>query len=349
MAGSLRESYRSLAARFPWVRRWPVVLKSAIGITLIGVLLAMADPGQLAGHMRRARLAWLPGFIALALAIYAYQGYLLGLIALPFARIPPGRLFAFTMIGRFMSLFLPSVGGDLLKGVYLIPYFANPARAYAAMFVLRALGGLSTLAVALAAGSFLLPEEFRRPVAVATGLFLLGCSVAASGFWLGEDRLRRLASRLRERHASFRVLRMLYTLASAVMAYRHNRGLLLLVFVLSAFANVLAAASYMFLAFILRMPLDFPQALVASSGTMLCVLVPITPGGIGVSEGTFVVLAHLMGVPREHGVAIALVSRLMAYVCSLPGGIFYLLTPLPGIRKSGAAAAAEHSVAEEKG
>ena len=91
----------------------------------------------------------------------------------------------------------------------------------------------------------------------------------------------------------------------------------------------LAAVIYQVSALALQVPLSFPEALVAASATMLSVLIPLTPGGIGFGEGVFVVMCKLMGIPAEQSLAVAILARVITYLCSLPGGLFYLYLAMP--------------------
>src|SRR5690606_10761372 len=106
--------------------------------------------------------------------VFDFQGWLLGVLTAPFAKIPHRKLFAFTLIGRFFSLFLPSsIGGDVIKGIYLFPYFERRSQAFAAIVMQRGVGGLSTLLIALVAGYVYLPEPYRNSILIISLVFAL--------------------------------------------------------------------------------------------------------------------------------------------------------------------------------
>jgi uncharacterized protein (TIRG00374 family) len=302
-------------------------LKFAFGFTMILILLLSVDLQQLFIILADARLAWIPVCFIATFLIFQLQVILLRLVCSPFAYIPYLSLLAFAAIGRFFSIFLPSyVGGDVIKGIYLLPFFRDRSSAYAAVIVQRIIGGLATFTIAFLVCAL----AFLDLAAI-----LLLCGTAAAIVIIItlfkrpiEAMLYAAHSKFRERYSRFRILRVLLGLISAIAAFRYNRFILLKTFAISLTVPFFAVVIYMLAAYTLRLPLTFQQAIVPASVSMLSVLLPLTPGGLGVGESAFVISSGYMGVPPEHSLTIALFVRILNYSCGLIGGVVYLFMPI---------------------
>lgn len=322
------EGWGKLRVYFNW-SRIAFSLKLSLGFLLIIGLIWSVGIQQLEANLQKLDAGGSILFVICFGALAFYQSAILGYIISPFAHIPYLRLFAINYLGRFFSLFLPSsVGGDLIKSFYLLPYFPRRSFAYAAIFMHRTIGALITIAVALLSCVIASPKSLQIP---ATVLLVLAAVAAVIFFIIWKSlglNLKEKVLEHKEKRLNSIIYQNLYALIEAVLAYRNHRQVVLNASVLTLISILTIPILYQILAKALGLELSYMQALVASTGALLLILIPITPGGVGVSEGGFVLLAGVMGVPHEDGVAIAIVARLANYVCIAPAGILYTFLPL---------------------
>lgn len=311
-------------------RRLLLIAKVALAILLLGTLLTSVDVNQIFFTLKSVHWGWGVASVLVACLIILFQQLIFVFISSPFAKVPIIKLLAYSLIGRFFSLFLPSsIGGDVIKAYYITPYFSKPTQAYAAMIMQRLLGGLSTGFVFLIAALYYLPPDSKTSIAFFS-ISMIVLAVTALLLWMRfQKRFKASLIRHREIKKDSAIYRVVYSQLVAFAAYRKNYQILIGSFLMSIIASLISTGMYLVVAHSLRVSLSFPQALIGSTATALSVLVPLTPGGLGVSEVTFVVVTGAMGLPAEHALSIIVLGRLIGYICTLPGGILYALLPRP--------------------
>jgi uncharacterized protein (TIRG00374 family) len=296
--------------------------KILIGLLLLGALIRLIPLTELKQAFLSARMRWIPVCFLFGFIGPIMQGYMLQLLSNPFAKISYWRALAFTLIGKFVSQFLPSgIAGDVIKAIYLLPHFRDSAHAYAALAALRILGALSTLAVAIIAVVIWLPHFM---VALGHNLIvtmIIVLCIALFGMLVIYLSPLSLYSPVIIWFNATKAGSILRRTWLALLFYLDRKRLLAECFVLSAISTIVSACVYLVLAFTLRVPITFPQALFATCASMVSVILPLTPGGLGVGEGAFVMAAHLIGAPPEHTVPLAIFARIVSYGCSIPGAI----------------------------
>jgi uncharacterized protein (TIRG00374 family) len=245
---------------------------------------------------------------------------LLGAAGCPTRYWPALRL---TAIGFFFNIVVPGLtGGDVIKAV-LVARDHPERRAAAAMSVLvdRLVG---VLVLALMGAVAIVAQgqrfaQFRTPV-------LAGLVIAVVGaFVYGNEALRRVL-RFEQVLAKLPFAGTLKQLDEAVTVYsRHPREFLLAA--LFSFANqccVLTAIGVLARAFGDQQLTAAGYVVVGCIGN-LASAVPITPGGIGVTEAFYGWLFEKLGGLFALGVAVSVGVRLCMITIGLLGGLFLLL------------------------
>jgi len=307
-------------------RRNEAWLKLGLGLLLLIWLFAKTDVRMVLNVVVQTDIKWLPAFLLFAVVVYWFQGFILGIASRPFSRIPQRVLFEFPLLARFFATFIPSLGADLVSGLYLKPYFRNIEAGYSCLALIRMLNALSTLLIAIPLGAIYLPVQHRSLMVSTFGLLLVACTGAVFFLRQGSLTLLKLSKFVPSKLAP-----IASRFAAPARTFQRRPGIVAAVFALTALNTFLNALSYMFIAFILNITLSPVQALLASSATMLSMILPLTPGGIGVSETAFVIVGSMLGVPVEHAVAVAVAARLLAIICATPGGLLYVSTPLKAV------------------
>jgi len=309
--------------------RW---ILAALGIALsagaVFVLLKQVSTRELARNIRTADPLWLLGACLLTVAGYWFRAVRWGEILSPEARVPKGRLFATTMVGFLAINTLPARLGELVRAYAL----ARSERIKTGtvlgsvvierIFDLVALAGFWALSLLFAP----YPSWFRW-----SGYVTIGLSVAVTFvLWLlhaGHYDTDSLASRLKSLlprwltgpvegpvasfAAGLRVLGKPSTMGSSA--------------ILTLIMWVVSGAVFLFVGQSMRLSLPLWSPFLLSFIVCVAIMVPSSPGFIGVLEGSCVVGLSLLGVDAARGLAYGVLYHITQIVPLVVLGGFYAL------------------------
>lgn len=315
--------------------------KLAVGVGLLVLLyLSLEDPQALWQQIASANKALLGlGAIcyASAVAVSAWKwGVLLHAAGI---EVPMGRLLSYQWIAEFFNNFLPAqVGGDVMRGYELAADTHRAADAAASVLIDRFIGLFVFMSAAMIGswaliyfgrpdGSPFTPEQsvLLRVVAVGTALVTAALLVALMA--LLSRRLKLFGERaLAALPLSSRTVPIWNKMGVAFNVYRNRYGALALAASGSVVIVVLTSVNIWLIA----------QAIEPGAITMLEVLVinpiivfvalmiPLSPGGLGVRQGAFAATFLLMGAGGDLGFAVGLVQQFIGYAVSLPGAYLWI-------------------------
>jgi glycosyltransferase 2 family protein len=317
------------------------IAKFGIGIGLLYLLyLLLDDPAALWQRMIEADkrlLALGGGCYAFAVALSGVKwGVLLRAAGI---QVSPGRLFSYQWLAEFFNNFLPAqVGGDVMRGYALAHDTQRRAAAAASVVIDRFIGLLVfMLAAAIAAWAMLVfgrpnGQAFTPEQTATVGLIALGSGGATLLLILLliamlSRRLKRWVEGWLERLPfSTRTAPLWHKLAEAFNVYRYSYRAMAWTALSSSVIVIVTSVNIWLIA----------RAIQPDSITMLEVLainpiivfvaliIPLSPGGLGVRQGAFGATFLLMGAGGELGIAVGLLQQFIAYVVSLPGGLLWM-------------------------
>jgi glycosyltransferase 2 family protein len=316
------------------------LLKLAIGLALLGYLYTrLEDPARLWRQIVEADKWLLFAGACCYTAAVALGGYKWGLLLQAAGiHVMLKRLLTYQWVAEFFNNFLPAqVGGDVMRGYALASDTRRTATAAASVLIDRFIGLMVFMvAAALGAAAMLLwgrpdgvpftPEQRVSVQLIALGsggisLLLLSMLVAVLS-----RRLKMLVERLLNRFSFLRFAIPVWTkLAEAFNVYRHEYRALALTALCSLMIVLLTSVNIWLIA----------QAIQPNTISMLEVLtinpiivfvglvLPLSPGGLGVRQSAFAATFLLMGAGAELGLAVGLVQQFIGYLVSIPGGYFW--------------------------
>jgi uncharacterized membrane protein YbhN (UPF0104 family) len=226
-------------------------------------------------------------------------------------------------IGSFWGLFLPSnLAPDAVR-VYLATRTRShqTSEMFSSVFIDRFVGMAVLLGLAGIAVFILITLHQATLGFSASAVVIAGSLSLPAIFWLwgklpGPEALPfHMAGRFGEK------FRKLY---ASCHAYRQERGLLIKVALLA----VISHTGAILMVYVLSLALGFRVGvlyffLLVPLITVVTML-PVSLGGVGVQEGTFVYFFSLVGVPLSGALALSLLLRAISIVASLPGGFLSL-------------------------
>ncbi|MFN8495204.1 MAG: lysylphosphatidylglycerol synthase transmembrane domain-containing protein [Caldilineaceae bacterium] len=326
------------------------ILKFAIGIALLYWLFRkLQNPALLLHQIASAdKTLLLLGACCYAAAVALSGlkwGVLLRAIGIP---VTPLRLLAYQWVAEFFNNFLPAqVGGDVMRGYALATDTHRAADAAASVLIDRFIGLLVfMLAAALASTSMLLwgrPDgsRFTGDALVSMRFIFLG-SVGISLVLLVMliALLSRRLKQLVERLLSYlplanRLVPIWQKLAAAFNAYRYQYRALLLTAIGSVLIVVLTSINIWLISRAIAHNWNVTLVDVLAINPIIVLvglLVPLSPGGLGVRQGAFLATFALIGASGELGLAVGLLQQFIGYLVSLPGGLLWMRGGLSGQR-----------------
>lgn len=305
---------------FEWLRRtastvWARIIVTLVLLALVGLRL---DWGQIEQRLRHGNpdgLLIAVGLIGMALIIGAYRWRVL-LIAAG-VNLETRELARVYTVSTFSGTFLPtSVGGDVTRA--LLVARREPLLGRVAMTILvDRFGGMVGL-IALAWGGVVIqPASIARGplvfLAWVSGGLLVGTAIVAVAV-LGPSRLTR-------RLVPTRVERLALGSRDLLRTYARSPRLLVLLVVSSVFFQALVAAQVVCLARAIDVHIPYVTAAVAVTLVTVVTLIPISIGGFGVREGTYIVLLGAASVSASDATLISLLTVVTLFIASLPGAL----------------------------
>ena len=303
------------------------VLKIAVSLGLIAFILTRVGLAETWNALRGAH--W--GIMAVALALFVLT---LPLRALRWQALLDGlgvhvsisRLTVLYFAGTFFNILLPTgVGGDVVRAVELTQDSRHGAEAIGTVFVDRLTGLVVLFVIALAA----LPFSYRLVgTEVVVAIVVMALAGLVGGWLLLQgDLLGRIGRRLSFLPAQDKLEKLYravggcgrralaWALAVSVLFNLVN----ILVNYLIALALGVHLSPWYFFAFV---------PIISFSLTL-----PVSLGGLGVREGTYVLLFGQAGVAPEQALALSLAYYAITVVTGLLGGLVYAIEGARGLRQ----------------
>lgn len=240
-------------------------------------------------------------------------------IAVPFC-----QCFGLTMIGCFFGSVLPGlVAGDAVKAVYMVRgNEKGKSKAVAAVIVDRLIGFYSLFVLGSVASLVAwigarVQVEMYPILIIAPSLTLAGTLLLAVLMML-DYRSGTLPYRMISRLPR-KVQNLIFVLAD----YAKNGARLTQAIGISILSHALVVFAFFAMAVLVRDSLSVGQHFVLDPLAMVLNVVPLTPGGLGITEGAFAYLFRNSG--STNGALIGLLGRAAQYLVFAIGGVISIL------------------------
>lgn len=285
-----------------------------LGVGLLGLLLSRLDRVALLQILGRERVSY---FIA-AVAIYisgqvvasVRWRYLAAMLAV---RGRLGEFVAYFFVGVFTNLFVPGlVGGDAARALYLGRRHGALGRAAASVLADRAVGLLALVwfaaACAFSLGPQILPRAMLAPMLAAGVIAMLACPLMPAAIPL----IRRMPAWLAKPAA------MLTPYLGRPLDLLPAVGLSLVLHFSQVLCQYLLSVG-------LGFEIPFWFFLLCVPTTNFFAAMPVTLNGLGIREGSYVLLFSLIGLPKADAVALGLLWFATATLSGLVGGLAFIV------------------------
>lgn len=302
------------------------LLGSRAALALVGAALSVLSVIAIVGFLDSAAFASVVAEVLggpeLAVPFLALYSLAFWLRALAWQRLLSGRatvfgLFSILQATLFLNHVLPAKAGDAFR-IYFLGRrgAATLGRSAATTLLARAIEFSSLVAVAggaglLAAGSLPgTPALFAVVVVVATVAFLAARQAVSWSGFVATKLPSGLSAFVHDTRDAIREVRprdMAIPVAQTAVSWVLE----------SVVVTVTCQAA--------GVDLGLSAAVAVTAGTLVFQVVPLTPGGLGIYEGSMTGLLALYGVPPEQGLVVATSAHALKFLYSyVVGGLFFL-------------------------
>lgn len=303
------------------------LFKIVISVGLITFLVWKISPGKLIPYISNMNLTYL----LIALAVF-FASSLLGslqwslLLNAGGVRLMFLKAFRLYFVGLFFNNFLPTnVGGDAMK-IFDVTRSGNDPHQVFAITLLDRVIGISMLCIlALIAALLLMPTGivYNLPLYM---LVFIGCITPVMLLALNR-RISRAVRSMFGRINLWNLGKRFEAIFDHLGSFRTFRRLMLKLSLLALSVQFLRVATHVFVGRALGIELDgvtFLCFYVFIPLLGLIMVLPISLNGLGVREGTGILLFTTVGFSNEQALLLEFITYVVMVVVSLVGGIFFL-------------------------
>lgn len=310
------------AAAPPSKKRWWFFIKLVVTVGLIGWILTKVDWVEFWNHLVSFQwwviaVVMLIWAVALLVSVIKWQQ----LLRVHGLHYPLGLLHRWYFISYFLSQFLPSIiGGDAFRIYKTLQNGKHRACAVLPVFVERASGLLALLI--LGAVSALVDWRMTGNVfsfwatvgsAAGAGAGVLGLLIVG-GFRLDRKLVawKKCPGPVRSLHEH------------SADYFTHPQQIIVAAVISFVFHAMRVMVYWLFL-FGLGYETSFFAVAVVTAATTVIGMLPISLGGYGLVDGSFMALMAFYGVPTEVGLTVMLMTRVTSLPVAIVGGVLYSL------------------------
>jgi len=302
------------------------LLKIAVSLGLMAYLFTRMDLAQVSRVLQSANYWYLlPAglFFLGAMSSFGLKWHIL--LRAQGIRVPFRAVLNYTFVGYFFNNFLPgNVGGDVMRGYGLACYTEQAAEAALSVVVDRVVGLMAWMSAAVVTAAVVVWGMGRDDLKGIELAAIAGLAVIAAGFAvILSRRLRALAGHLFAWKPLSPFAPLYERLSAGLDAYRHSYNALALAFGASLLALLLANFTDYFIVQSLGGGVPLVYIFLFNPIIAFVLLVPISVGGLGVTQAAYPFFYRLAGVPDALAFTLSLLKQLVVYVTSLPGGVLW--------------------------
>jgi len=302
------------------------LLKIAVSLGLMAYLFTRMDLAQVSRVLQSADYWYLlPAglFFLGAMSSFGLKWHIL--LRAQGIRVPFRAVLNYTFVGYFFNNFLPgNVGGDVMRGYGLARYTEQAAEAALSVVVDRVVGLMAWMSAAVVTAAVVVWGMGRDDLKGIEVAAIAGLAVVAAGFAvILSRRLRALAGRLFAWKPLSPFAPLYDRLSAGLDAYRHSYNALALAFGASLLSLLLANFTDYCIVQSLSGGVPLVYIFLFNPIIAFVLLVPISVGGLGVTQAAYPFFYGLVGVPDALAFTLSLLKQLVVYVTSLPGGVLW--------------------------
>ncbi|MCZ7355813.1 MAG: flippase-like domain-containing protein [Candidatus Methanoperedens sp.] len=274
-------------------------------LVLIGIF-SYSGYTQVYDTIKNASLYYVSlGFFAVSMAFFMRTWRWSVLLRTSGYVVPRDILFKSLMFGFFINYLIPARAGDIARCAALKPTEKIPMGASLATIVIERAMDMLTLSLLLSAGAMLVSKSdtmfFVATIALAVSILLVLMLIIVYRY----DSF--ISRKLGKRFPA--ISGFMNTMKEGLYKIYSNPSALVLSIAISIPVWLFEISGVYIASLAIGYEIPFSLAMIAGITSFLGQTIPITPGGIGVYEGTMAGVLVLFGIPLSTGISLALVDH----------------------------------------
>lgn len=274
-------------------------------LVLIGIF-SFSGYSQVYETIRNASLYYiLVGFVAITTAFFMRTWRWSVLLRTSGYAVPRDILFKSLMFGFLLNYFIPARAGDIARGAALKATEKTPMGISLSTIVIERAMDMFTLAFLLGAGAMLVSRNSTMIMVAEAALAIAFLLVVMLIFAYRYDAF--ISRKLGKRFPA--ISGFMTAMKEGLYKIYSNPSALMLAVAISIPVWLFEISGIYIAALAIGYKIQFALATVAGITSFIAQTIPITPGGIGIYEGTMVGVFALFGIPLLKGISLTLVDH----------------------------------------
>lgn len=293
-------------------KRALVVVKIVVSVGILAYFFTHIDYGKLSDILSNIDPLYLFPLVLLIVFRQVNAAYRFKWLISTRLRVRFPVLFKQYFIAGFFNTFLPTVlGGDGVRVFMLGDCGLSKSEAVSFILIERLTGFFSYILISFFASFFVsVPLQLRLIIYVVTACYILVYIL-----------LFVFAYRLRNREFKLNIFKKL---VDAFVMLQGNLGILAVTLGASVIFQLAAIASAVLVSRAFNIQVQIVLFLVYMPLIGLFMMIPISLGGVGLREASFVYFFSLYGIPREDSLIISLGTYLVLVTGGILGSLFFI-------------------------
>ncbi len=302
-----------------------IILKACVSISLLTFLLLNIEWQKVIDSLSNANIFLIAAASSLNIIErfeMTYKWNLLIKVRNVFVKF--WRLFWINSIGSFLGLFLPSsLGTDVVRGYYLMKNNSEKAVSISSVFVDRILGVFSLLVMGLIA--VFLSEDVLAKYNLREIIVVLFAFSSISVYIFQRNEVNGFLQKINEKFKFKKISENILKLHTSILEYKKYPKVVTISFVITILVQITRVLTYYVIALAFNVEVSIVYFFLFVPLIMIVMMIPITIGGFGLREGTFVAFFTLVGMSINDAVVITFVNSFLDTINTLIlGGGGYL-------------------------
>lgn len=237
-------------------------------------------------------------------------------------RISLLQLFWLYVVGYFFNTVLPTnVGGDVIRAYALGKSTGKNAEAFSSVFVERFTGLTVLLLTAILAFVGAIRELWDIRLSLLLVISLIGY-FALLVIILNPVIFRWLQKKLKIKFINQTIIKLL-KFQNATLLFRDKMTVLAFALAISFLYYFIAIMNVYVSALAFHAKITILEAFIITPIVLVITMIPISIGGIGLSEGAYYLIFSRLGLPGSIGLSVALLIRAKALLVGSIGGLYF--------------------------
>ncbi len=299
---SLRDLFSSVVSG----SKWKLLGALVIGILVLLGIFKYSGYSQVYETIKNVSLVYIfVGFAAITMAFFMRTWRWSVLLRTSGYVVPRDILFKSLMFGFLLNYLLPARAGDIARGAVLKTTEKTPMGISLSTIVIERAMDMLTLALMLGIGAMFVSRGGTMSIVAIAALAIALLLVVMLFFAYRYDAF--ISRKLGKRFPA--ISGFMNSMKEGLYRIYSNPSALMLSIAISVPVWIFEISGIYIAAMAIGYKIPFSLAVVSGITSFLAQTIPITPGGIGIYEGTMAGVLVLFGIPVSTGVSLALIDH----------------------------------------